>query len=62
MAERNAGWGRKFNEPITLRDGRRLVVLRDAANYVTALPESEANAPEWQPAADARRLSRLSGA
>jgi hypothetical protein len=31
----STGWDRKFDEPITLPDGRRLVVLRDAASYIT---------------------------
>ena len=46
-------WGRQFDEPIELPDGRKLVVLRDAASYVTALPKKEADAPEWQAAIEA---------
>jgi hypothetical protein len=37
MAEN--GWQRKFEDPITLPDGRKLVTLRDAADYITALPK-----------------------
>jgi hypothetical protein len=36
-----------------LPDGRKLVVLRDAASYITALPKKEADAPEWQAAIEA---------
>jgi hypothetical protein len=53
MADRATGWGRKFNEPIALPDGRRLVVLRDAASYITELPKMEAALPEWQAAIEA---------
>jgi hypothetical protein len=33
MAER--GWKRRFDEPIPLPGGRKLVTLRDAGNYIT---------------------------
>jgi hypothetical protein len=56
MSEHQSGWGREFDEPIALPDGRKLVTLRDAANYVTALPEKEATAPEWQAAIEALML------
>ncbi|MGY3605131.1 MULTISPECIES: hypothetical protein [unclassified Bradyrhizobium] len=55
MAE-GTGWGRKFNDPISVPDGRLLVSLRDAASYITALPEDEASAPEWQAATEALML------
>jgi hypothetical protein len=42
------GWQRKFEEPISLPDGRTLVTLHDAATYVTGLAEKEAALPEWQ--------------
>jgi hypothetical protein len=32
MSKRSSGWGRKFDEPIALADGDKLVTLRDAAN------------------------------
>jgi hypothetical protein len=47
------GWGREFDEPIVLPDGRQLVSLRDAATYVTGLPKKEAALPEWQAAIEA---------
>ena len=56
MSEPSSGWGRQFDEPIELPDGRKLVVLRDAASYVTALPKKEADAPEWQAAIEALML------
>jgi hypothetical protein len=56
MSEPSSGWGREFDEPIALPDGGRLVVLRDAASYITALPRKEADAPEWQAAIEALML------
>jgi hypothetical protein len=53
MSEPSSGWGRQFDEPIELPDGRKLVVLRDAAGYITALPKKESAAPEWQAAIEA---------
>ena len=50
------GWQRKFEDPIPLPDGRALITLRDAANYITALPKKEAAAPEWQAAIEALML------
>jgi hypothetical protein len=45
-------WSRKFEEPISLPNGRKLITLRDAAEYVTELPKAEHDAPEWQTATD----------
>jgi hypothetical protein len=56
MSEPSSGWGRQFDEPIELPDGRKLVVLRDAAGYITALLKKEADAPEWQAAIEALML------
>lgn len=50
MAER--GWGRPFEEPITI-DGRELVTLLHAGEYIAALPKKEHAAPEWQAAIEA---------
>jgi hypothetical protein len=38
---------------IELPDGRRLVTLQDAGTYITKLPKSEHEAPEWQAAMEA---------
>src|SRR6476620_5853430 len=62
MLEHRSGWDREFDEPIALPDGRKLIVLRDAASYITALPKKEADAPEWQAAIEALiLLVELSG-
>jgi hypothetical protein len=44
------GWSRKFEEPIDLPRGCRLVTLKDACKYITKLPKAEHSAPEWQAA------------
>ena len=41
------GWGRSFEDPIEA-DGRKLVTLRDAGEYIAALPKKDHDAPEWQ--------------
>jgi len=46
-------WSTRFDEPIELADGRKLVTLKDAGNYITKLPKAEHEAPEWQAAMDA---------
>jgi hypothetical protein len=33
-----------------LLDGRQLVTRKDAADYITKLPENESDLPEWQTA------------
>ena len=43
-------WKRRFDDPIIPPDGRKLVTLLDAANYVTALPRKGAESEEWQAA------------
>ena len=42
-------WTAKFENPFNPPNGKPLVTLRDAANYI-ALPKKEAAAPEWQTA------------
>jgi hypothetical protein len=44
------GWKRRFDDPIPLPRGRRLVTLEDAGTYITKLPKSEHTTPEWQAA------------
>jgi hypothetical protein len=41
--------------------GRRLLTLRDAATYITKLPEAEHSAPEWQAATEALVLDAETG-
>jgi hypothetical protein len=41
-------WDQQFFDPITVAGGHKLVTLRDAAAYITALPKEEQEAPQWQ--------------
>ena len=41
-------WFKRFVDPIVLPDGRELLTLRDAAEYITALPKAEHDAADWQ--------------
>lgn len=43
-------WDQRFVDPIALPDGRTLRTLRDAATYITDLPNAEHDAAEWQTA------------
>jgi len=44
-------WSRKFDEPIVVGKGKALRTLRDAGNYVAALPKKVAALSHWQVAA-----------
>jgi hypothetical protein len=48
-AESLTTWSTPFDDPIDLPDGRKLITLRDAAAYITELPEADRQ--EWQIAA-----------
>jgi len=41
-------WDQTFFDPIVLPSGKKLVTLRDAAEYITELPKAEHNADERQ--------------
>jgi hypothetical protein len=41
-------WTARFVDPIILPYGRALLTLRDAAEYITALPKAEHDAADWQ--------------
>jgi hypothetical protein len=41
-------WFKRFVDPIILPDGRELLTLRDAAEYITALPKAEHDTADWQ--------------
>jgi hypothetical protein len=41
-------WFKRFYDPIVLPDGRELLTLRDAAEYITALPKAEHDAADWR--------------
>jgi hypothetical protein len=44
------GWKQSFDDPIPLPDGRQLVTLKDAADYIVKLPTAEQNLELWQTA------------
>jgi hypothetical protein len=46
----------QFCDPIILPNGKALVTLRDAAEYITELPKAEHDADEWQAAMQALLL------
>jgi hypothetical protein len=46
-------WKRKFDEPIALPDGRELITLRDAADYIIGLPSETTSLPDWKLAMEA---------
>ena len=52
----NNGWSREFNDPIPLPDGGELRTLRDAANYITKLPNREHDTFAWRGAIEALML------
>src|SRR6202022_384861 len=54
-------WSRRFDEPIKLPGGSKLVTLHDAGNYITKLPKAEHEAPEWQAAMEALILVATHG-
>jgi hypothetical protein len=45
-----ADWSRAFDEPIPLPRSRRIVTLKDAAEYIQKLPKAEQDLEEWQAA------------
>ena len=47
------GWSKLFEDPVTLPNGRKLVTLLDAGNYIAALPRKEAEGDHWQAAIEA---------
>ena len=53
------GWQRKFEDPIPLPKGRQLVTLKDAADHIMKLKESDL--PEWQTAIEVLMLVARSG-
>jgi hypothetical protein len=40
-------WFKRFHDSIILPDGRKLLTLRDVAEYITALPKAEHDAADW---------------
>jgi hypothetical protein len=41
-------WSTPFDEPIALRGERKLVTLRQAADYIIKLPDTKQQHPHWQ--------------
>jgi hypothetical protein len=54
-------WSTSFEDPIILPDGRKLLTLKDAADYVTKLPKKESDSPEWQAAIEVLLLVSRGG-
>jgi hypothetical protein len=54
-------WSTPFEDPIILPDGRKLLTLKDAAEYITKLPKRESDLPEWQAAIEALMLCSRGG-
>ena len=50
-------WDRVFDDPIPLHDSRELLTLRDAAEYVQALPKAKQKREEWQRAVPDLRIA-----
>jgi hypothetical protein len=55
------GWQREFEDPIALPDGRQLLTLKDAADYITKLSKKESDLPEWQTAIEVLLLVSRGG-
>jgi hypothetical protein len=49
-------WDQRFFDPIELPNGKKLLTLRDAAEYITKLPKAEHDAEEWLAAMEALLL------
>jgi hypothetical protein len=46
MSESSSGWGRKFDAPIELPDGKRLATLRDAIRHLSeTIPKRDHDHP-----------------
>jgi hypothetical protein len=54
-------WSAPFEDPIELPDGRKLLTLKDAADYITGLPKKESALPEWQTAIEVLLLVSRGG-
>lgn len=45
-------WSAKFANPIALNDGRQLMTLDDAAEFVMGIPDARLHKPFWAKAID----------
>ena len=55
------GWQREFEDPIPLPDGRMLVTLLDAGEYITTLSKADQQLDAWQAAIEALILVAETG-
>ncbi len=55
------GWDRAFETPIALADGRALVTLREAGDFIATLPAATQRRAEWQAATEALLLVAARG-
>lgn len=46
-------WSRAFEDPIALPNGRQILTLQEAADYIMKLPNAEHDADAWQAATEA---------
>ena len=51
-------WFTRFVDPTVVTGGRELLTLRDAAEYITAVPKAEHDAADWQVAWSPRAMGR----
>jgi hypothetical protein len=54
-------WSREFDDPVSLPDGRQLVTLMDAGEYIQSLPKATQNTAAWQTATEALLIVVKSG-
>jgi hypothetical protein len=54
-------WRRRFEPSIPIQNGKSLFTLRDAAQYVLALPPAEQRETRWQTAASVLKLVAETG-
>ena len=50
-----------FEDPIPLPDGRQLLTLKDAADYIMKLPKEQSDLAQWQIAIEALMLCSRGG-
>jgi hypothetical protein len=41
-------WSTPFDDSVPLPNVRKLLTLKDAADYITGLPKAEQDLPHWQ--------------
>ena len=48
--KRQAGWEKRFQDPVPLPEGGELRTLREAGQYIEKLPKKTHDTPEWRTA------------